>query len=99
MFLEVVSFFNLGGLLVGALSSFLLTFWRRRLSWIDWTIALLLNVPAASVWIKFVSVQSYDCEEYCYLMMFGGTGIGIGLLFGLLCTRLAIASIPKTPEA
>jgi hypothetical protein len=93
-----IFFGNFIALSIGALLSFLLTSWRSRLTWIDWSIALLLNVPAASFWTKFVSVSSFDCEMYCYLMIFGGPGVGIGLLCGLLCSKLVIGSIPKTPD-
>src|SRR5262249_35814871 len=95
-----IFFSNSIALLTGALLCFLLTSWRSRLTWIDWSIALLLNVPAGSVWIKFVSAPSFDCESevYCYLMILGGTVVGIGLLCGLLCSKWVIDSIPKTPD-
>jgi hypothetical protein len=87
----LICFFNLGALLVGTLLSFLLTSWRARLTWVDWTIALILNLPAASVLIKLLTATSYDCDDFCYLVTFCGAGLGIGLPLGLLCSKWVIA--------
>jgi hypothetical protein len=90
----LIFFLNIGALLVGTLLSFLLTSWRARLTWIDWTIALILNLPAASVLMKHLSEAPYDCSGSCYLVMFGGAGFGVGLPLGLLCSKWVIAGSP-----
>jgi hypothetical protein len=87
----IIFFFNIEAMLLGTLLSFLLTSWRTRLTWIDWSTALILNAPAISVAIKLRSEASYDCNEFCYLVMFGGAGFGIGLPLGLLGSKLVIA--------
>ena len=94
-----IFFGNILALVFGTLLSFLLTSWRARLTWIDWTIALILNLPSASVFMKLQSESPYDCVGFCYLVIFGGAGFGIGLPLGLLCSRWVIAgSRPETPN-
>jgi hypothetical protein len=91
----LILFSNIGALLVGTLLSFLLTSWRARLTWIDWTTALILNLPAASVLMKLLLEAPYDCGGSCYLVVFGGAGFGIGLPLGLLCSKWVIAGSPN----
>jgi hypothetical protein len=93
-----IFFCNIVLLAVGTLLSFLLTSWRARLTWIDWTIAVILNFPTASVLMKLLSEASYDCDKFCYLVMFGGAGFGLGLPLGLLCSTWVIAGGPDIPN-
>jgi hypothetical protein len=98
LFTGAFIFFNFGALIVGALLSFLLTSWRARLTWFDWTIALLLNLPVALLLKNFLTEQIEGrCSVFCLVVMFGGAGFGIGLLFGLLCSKWVIAGSPD-PE-
>jgi hypothetical protein len=61
----------------------------------DWTIALILNLPAASVLMKLLSKPpSDDYGGFFYLVILGGAGFGIGLPLGLLCSRWVIAGSP-----
>jgi hypothetical protein len=83
---------NFGALIVGALLSFLLTSWRARLTWIDWAIVLLLNLPAALFLKDFLAEMiAGRCSMVCLVMSFGGAGFGLGLPFGLLCSKWVIA--------
>jgi hypothetical protein len=84
--------FNLAALIIGALLSFLLTSWRTRLTWIDWTIALLLSLLATFVLKTYLAemIAGY-CSKGCFWVTFGGAALGIGLPLGLLCSKWVIA--------
>jgi hypothetical protein len=94
LFTGVFFFCNFEGLILGTLVSFLLTSWRTRLTWTDWTVVLLLNLPTAL--FSRSSVESLlmgRCSStFCFWMMFGGASFGIGLPLGLSCAKWVIAA-------
>jgi hypothetical protein len=95
MILTVIIIANLAGLLISAFFSFLLTFWRTRLTWFDWTTAFLLNLPIASFLMTLSSKESPLITEswssFSNAMLFGGAGFDAGIFVGLLSSRWAIS--------
>jgi hypothetical protein len=93
-------FSNFEALIIGALLSFLLTFLRTRLTWIDWTIVLFLNLPAALFPTTVLTcLGGGGCDKFSLGLAFGGTAFGIGLPLGLLCSRWVIAARPDPEQA
>ena len=92
LFTGAFIFSNLVALIIGTLLSFLLTSWRARLTWIDWTIALLLSLLAA-FFLKtcLAEMTAGDFGRICFWVVFGGAALGIGLPLGLLCSKWVIA--------
>jgi len=98
LFTGVFIFSNFEALIIGALFSFLLTCWRARLTWIDWTIVLLISLASAIFLKTFLTeFNKGGCSGLCMGMTFGGAAFGIGLPLGLLCSLWVIAGRPD-PE-
>jgi hypothetical protein len=96
LFLGLFFFFNFVALIAGVLLSFLLTFWRARLMWIDWMIVLLLNLPTALFLKTFLGeLVAGWCRGFCLGMTLGGASFGMGLPLGLLCSMWVIAARPE----
>jgi hypothetical protein len=76
------------GLIAGTLLTFLLTSWRARLTWIDWTIALLPILPVTSILMIFPS------EDLLLRLVLvpASLGFAIGLPLGLFCSQWVIAA-------
>ena len=92
-FTGTIIFSNLVALIIGTLLSFLLTSWRTRLTWVDWTTAVVLMSSLAAFSLKtyLVDMTAGYCGGVCFLAIFGGAGLGIGLPLGLLCSGWVIA--------
>src|SRR4051794_7653629 len=78
---------NFVALIAAALLAFLLTSWRTRLTWLDWTIAML---PFGFVVFTLLSSLSYLQADW--LLIPGGYGVALGLPLGLLCSSWVIAA-------
>jgi hypothetical protein len=87
-------FVSFEALIAGTLLTFLLTSWRARLTWIDWTIALLPILPATSILMIFPS------EDLLlrFVLVPASFGFAIGLPLGLFCSMWVIA-VSRDPEA
>jgi len=94
LFTGALFFSNFTALVFGALVAFLLTSWRTRLTWIDWTVVVLLNLPAALFLRSSVAdeLMGRCSSAFCFGMTFGGAAFGIGLPLGLLCSKWVLAA-------